>query len=180
MINKTLFSKSIKDKLLATQDKEAIDGLELVFQKEITKLKKQLIDKLYSVIGGKASQGVTNVLGEIIIPKSTKFTQKLLQEVDFLTVDTKKSISLSALKKLSVLKNTEVINHSKDKKNTPKRIYDVHYKKLGKTTFLLDLFLDGGIPIKSFVQNSDVNPNVSDLLENQCLCKKLDFKNIIV
>ncbi len=84
------------------------------------------------------------------------------------------------MKKLSVLKNTEVIHPSKDKKNTPKRIYDVHYKKLGKTTFLLDLFLDGGIPIKPFVQNSDVNPNVSDLLENQCLCKKLDFKNIIV
>ena len=97
-----------------------------------------------------------------------------------ITVHTKKSISLSALKKLSILKNTEVMNHSKDKKNIPKRIYDVHYKKLGKTTFLLDLFLDGGIPIKSFVQNSDVNPNVSDLLENQCLCKKLDFKNIIV
>ena len=30
------------------------------------------------------------MLGETIIPKSTKFTQKLLQEVDFLTVDTKK------------------------------------------------------------------------------------------
>ena len=97
-----------------------------------------------------------------------------------ITVYTKKSISLSALKKLSVLKNIEIVNYSKDKKSTPKRIYDVHYKKLGKNTFLLDLFLDGGIPIKSFVQNSDVNPNVSDLLENQCLCKKLDFKNIIV
>jgi len=53
-------------------------------------LKKVLIDKLYVLIGGKASQGVINVLEETIIPKSTKFTQKLLQEVDFLTVDTKK------------------------------------------------------------------------------------------
>jgi len=90
VINKTLFSKSVKDKLLAAQDKEEIDVLEVEFQKEVAKLKKKLIDKLYTIVGGKASQGVTNVLGEMIIPKSKKFTQKLLQEVDFLTVDTKK------------------------------------------------------------------------------------------
>jgi hypothetical protein len=71
-------------------------------------------------------------------------------------------------------------NFSKDKKNIPKRIYDIHYKKLGKTTFVLDLFVDGGIPLKSFIQNSDLTPNVSELLENPCLCTKLDFKNIIV
>ncbi|RMW40490.1 MAG: hypothetical protein EA442_02635, partial [Candidatus Nitrosopelagicus sp.] len=84
------------------------------------------------------------------------------------------------LKKLSILKNAEIINNSKDKKNIPKRIYDIHYKKLGKTTFVLDLFVDGGIPLKSFIQNSDLTPNVSELLENPCLCTKLDFKNIIV
>ena len=97
-----------------------------------------------------------------------------------ITIDTKKSISLSTLKKLYILKNAEIMNHSKNKRNIRKRIYDVHYKKLGKTTFLLDLFVDGGIPIKSFVENSDLTPNISELLGNQCLCKKLDFKNIIV
>ena len=90
VINKTLLSKSVKDKSLVAQDKEEIEILEASFQKEIAILKKALIDKLYILIGGKASQGVINVLGETIIPKSTKFTQKLLQEVDFLTVDTKK------------------------------------------------------------------------------------------
>ena len=97
-----------------------------------------------------------------------------------ITIDTKNLISTSKLKKLSILKNTEIINHSKDKKNTPKRIYDIHYKKLGKTSFLLDLLVDGGIPLKSFIQNSDLTPNISELLENPCLCTKLDFKNIIV
>ena len=97
-----------------------------------------------------------------------------------ITIDTKNLISSSKLKKLSILKNIEIINHSKDKKNTPKRIYDIHYKKLGKTSFLLDLLVDGGIPIKSFVQNSALTPNISELLENQCSCKKLDFKNIVV
>jgi len=97
-----------------------------------------------------------------------------------ITIHTKNLVSSSKLKKLSILKNTEIINHSKNKKNTPKRIYDIHYKKLGKTSFLLDLLVDGGIPIKSFVQNSALTPNISELLENQCSCKKLDFKNIVV
>ena len=65
-------------------------------------------------------------------------------------------------------------------KNFSKRIYKIGYKKIGKNSFTLDLFADGGIPIKSFIQNSDFTPNVSELLENQCECKKFDFKNIIV
>ena len=97
-----------------------------------------------------------------------------------ITIDTKKPITSSTLKKLFILKNAEIMNQSKDKKNNSKRIFDVHYKKLGKTTFLLDLFVDGGLPLKSFIQNSDLTPNLSELLENQCLCKKLDFKNITV
>ena len=43
-----------------------------------------------------------------------------------------------------------------------------------------DLFADGGISFKSLIQESDVVPNVSELLENQCECKKFDFKNIVV
>ena len=68
----------------------------------------------------------------------------------------------------------------KIKKVFPKRIYKIGYKKLGKTSFILDLLADGGIPIKSLIQNSDLSPNVSELLKNQCKCKKFDFKNIIV
>ena len=95
-------------------------------------------------------------------------------------IDTKKPISLTQLKKLDILKNSEIHDAGKNKKNTQKRIYKISYKKLGKTSFLLDLLLDGGIPIKSFIQNSEITPNVSKLLDNQCRCKSLDFKNIIL
>ena len=95
-------------------------------------------------------------------------------------IDTKKPISLTQLKKLDILKNSEIHDTGKNKKNTQKRIYKISYKKLGKTSFLLDLLLDGGIPIKSFIQNSEITPNVSELLDNQCRCKSLDFKNIIL
>ena len=95
-------------------------------------------------------------------------------------VDTEKPISLAHLKKLTILENAIIHDPSKDKKNIDKKIYKIRYKKLGKTSFHLDLFVDGGIPIKFFIQNSDVTPNISELLGNHCQCRKIDFKNIIV
>ena len=97
-----------------------------------------------------------------------------------ITIDTKKPISSTQLKKLKILENAEIQDFSRDKRSIKKRIYKVGYKKLGKTSFILDLFADGGISIKSLIQQSDVVPNVSELLENQCECKKFDFKNIVV
>ena len=97
-----------------------------------------------------------------------------------ITIDTKKPISSNQLKKLKILENAEIQDFSRDKRSIKKRIYKVGYKKLGKTSFILDLFADGGISIKSLIQQSDVVPNVSELLENQCECKKFDFKNIVV
>mgnify|MGYP006084628961 CR=1 FL=1 len=97
-----------------------------------------------------------------------------------ITVETEKSISLTQLKKLKVLENSIIKDLSRDKKNSQKRIYKIEYKKIGKTMFILDLFVDGGIPIKSFIQNSDLTPNVSDLIKNRCKCIKFDFKNILV
>ena len=94
-------------------------------------------------------------------------------------IETEKPISSIQLKKLKILKNS-IINLPNDKKNSKKRIYEIKYKKTGKTKFVLNLFVDGGIPIKSFVQNSDMTPNISDLIENRCKCIQFDFKNILV
>ena len=96
------------------------------------------------------------------------------------TIDTAKPISSSQLKKLKTLVNSEIEDISRDRKNFHKKIYKVGYKKLGQNSFILDLIVDGGLPIKSFIQNSDTVPNVSELLKNKCKCKKFDFKNIIV
>ena len=95
-------------------------------------------------------------------------------------VDTEKPILLTHLKKLDVLENVKIHDPSKDKKNLYKQIYQIRYKKLAKTSFRLDLLADGGIPIKFFIQSSDIAPNVSELLQNSCHCRKIDFKNIIV
>ena len=113
------------------------------------------------------------------LPEQPKGSIPFKSEVSII-IDTEKAISLTQLTKLKILENITIHDSSKDKKNTHKRIYKVGYKKLGKTSFVLELFADGGLPIKSFIQNSDISPNVSDLLENSCKCKKFDFRNIIV
>ena len=90
VIGKTLFSKTIKDRRIKAQDKEELESIDKCFELEALKLKKILVDKLYQLVGGKSSQGINNVLGEEVIPKSVKFTQKVLMQVDFLSVNPNK------------------------------------------------------------------------------------------
>ena len=90
VIGKTLFSKTIKDRRTKSLDKEELELVDKNFNVEALKLKKVLVDKIYQVVGGKSSQGIENVLGEKVIAKSVKFTQKVLMTVDFLSVNPKK------------------------------------------------------------------------------------------
>ena len=85
-------------------------------------------------------------------------------------IDTEKPILLNDLKKLNILENVKIHDLSKDKKNLNKQIYQIRYKKIDKTSFRLDLFADGGVPIKFFIQSSDVTPNVSELLHMDVFC----------
>ena len=90
VIGKSLFSKTIKDRRLKAHDKDELEIVDKNFEVESLKLKKVLVDKIYQVVGGKSSQGIDNVLGEEVIAKSVKFTQKVLMTVDFLSVNPKK------------------------------------------------------------------------------------------
>ena len=51
-------------------------------------LKKVLVDKLFVLVIGKTSQGVSNNFREELIPKSTKFTQKMLMAIDYADINT--------------------------------------------------------------------------------------------
>ncbi len=82
VIDKKLFSRSIKDKRKRVEDKNKIDKLENQYREKQEKLREQLLEKLYVLVNGKTSQGVFNDLNEEIIPKGAKFTQKILQGID--------------------------------------------------------------------------------------------------
>lgn len=87
VVDKKLFSKIIKDKKAKSKEKDIIKKLDDEYNKNISELKVKLIEKLNIVLGGKTSLGVYNKYKEEQVPAKVKFTQKLLQNVDFLNVN---------------------------------------------------------------------------------------------
>jgi tRNA pseudouridine synthase 10 len=61
-----------------------------------------------------------------------------------------------------------------------KRIYDIKIKKTDDRSFTVLVELDGGIPIKRLVTGTNVEPNISMLLENTCKCTTFDFHKIVL
>ena len=86
VIDKKLFSKTIKDRKLRNQDKILVENLDKKHAEESAALKSMLIEKLFTLVNGKTSQGVKDNFNNDLIPKGTKFTQKLLAELDFINV----------------------------------------------------------------------------------------------
>jgi len=81
VIDKKLFERAVKDKSKRAKDKIDIANLESEYIIKFEELRATLIDKLFSLISGKTSQGVMNDLGEEILQKGKKYTLKILNAV---------------------------------------------------------------------------------------------------
>ena len=82
VVDKSLYARSVKDKKTRTKEKEQLDKMEADHNARLEEFRETLIDKLLALINGKTSQGVTNKYKDVIIPKRTKFTKKVLNGVD--------------------------------------------------------------------------------------------------
>jgi len=82
VIDKKLFTRSLKDKRKRNQDKEALEALEDSYDVKFDDLKAVLVEKLFAIVNGKTCQGIVNDLGEEILPKGKKYTLKLLSSVE--------------------------------------------------------------------------------------------------
>ena len=82
VIEKKLFSRAVKDKRKRAQDKEDISKLEDFYDTKFDDLQSVLVEKLFTIVGGKTAQGISNDLGEDVFPKGKKFTLKMLNAVD--------------------------------------------------------------------------------------------------
>ncbi len=87
IINKKLFSRSVKDKKHKITEKPIIAKIDEETNNKIDELTNKLIDKLFILVNGKTSQGVKDFFNVSIIPKGNKFTLKLLQGIDFLNIN---------------------------------------------------------------------------------------------
>lgn len=96
-------------------------------------------------------------------------------EIDVIT---KNQISINHLKHLKSIPDSHVIVYEDSGKRSEKTIYSLKYKKTSKTTFKLEIDAEGGLPVKRFVNDSNVVPNVEQTIENPCKCNYFDFHKI--
>ncbi|MFC5282918.1 DNA-directed RNA polymerase subunit beta [Pedobacter alpinus] len=81
VIDTKLFSRAKKTS--KAEEKAMIEKLDAKHEKAVRELRESLVEKLFTIVNGKTSQGVYNVYKELLIAKGVKFTQKLLMELDY-------------------------------------------------------------------------------------------------
>ena len=125
VIDKKLFSKSVKDKRTRAMDKETVAILEKEYNQKAAELKSILVNKLFTILSGKTSQGIVSSLGDDLIPKGVKYTLKALQAIDYDTVNTHKTkwvvdkelnFKIQTLMNNFLLKNSELLSDFRRKK----------------------------------------------------------------
>ena len=82
VIDKKLFTRSVKDKRKRNQDKAELEALEVSYDVKFEELRGIMVEKLFSIVNGKTCQGVQNDLGEEVLPKGKKYTLKMLSKVE--------------------------------------------------------------------------------------------------
>ncbi len=87
VISKKLFQRAKKDKNSKVREKAAIEKLEKVHEKSVSDLMEVLLEKLQTLLKDRSSAGVNNTFGEVLIGKGSKFTQKNLSGIDYMSVD---------------------------------------------------------------------------------------------
>ncbi len=88
VIDKKLFSRANKDSKKGKQtEKLQLEKIDAQFAKDAGELKGILVDKLWTIVKDKTTQGIKDYLGTEIYAKGTKFTRKMLEEIDYLNLN---------------------------------------------------------------------------------------------
>ena len=114
VVDKKLFTRSVKDKRKRNQDKQELQILEENYDSKFDNLKGILVEKLFTIVNGKTSQGVQNDLGEDVLPKGKKYTLKMLSGVEDYTHLSKGSWTTSSETNLMI---ADLIHNYKIKEN---------------------------------------------------------------
>lgn len=131
---------------------------------------------------------------KIRFPKKIKLNSIVLQELKIinqmpkepikfksiieLSVEAENEVDSTKLKLLKNLKKSPIIVYEKFDKRNEKKVYSLKYKKTSPQSFSINLTVDGGLPIKKFVDGDNISPTLTDLLDCQCRCKEFDFHQI--
>ncbi len=80
VIGTKLFSRPKKDKDLRAKSKKEVEVLKAQYSKDLTVVRNQMVDKLFTLLQGKTSQGVIHKFGDEIISKGVKFNKSNISE----------------------------------------------------------------------------------------------------
>jgi len=87
VIRKQLFARAKKDKTSKVKEKTLLEKLDKDFDKRVADLKAVLVEKLMTVLSGKVSAGISTIYREEQISKGTKFSAKVLTDLDYSVID---------------------------------------------------------------------------------------------
>jgi DNA-directed RNA polymerase subunit beta len=85
VIDTKLFSRA--KKMSKEVERKALEKLEITHEKNVRVLKERLVEKLFTIVNGKTSQGIYNVYKELLVAKGAKFTQKILTDLDYANIN---------------------------------------------------------------------------------------------
>ena len=83
IINRRLYTRSIKDRKAKNADKEKLQEADARFEKAAGDLRSDMVSRLAKMLKDKASQGVFDNIGTEVIAKGTKFTKTILNTLDY-------------------------------------------------------------------------------------------------
>ncbi|WP_333866960.1 DNA-directed RNA polymerase subunit beta [Sphingobacterium sp.] len=121
VIDTKLFSRA--KKMSKEVERKTLEKLEVAHDRVVKSLKDRLVEKLFTVVNGKTSQGVYNVYKELLVAKGAKFTQKILAELDYnninpmgwTTDEDKNELIKMALHNYNIKINEELGSFKRDK-----------------------------------------------------------------
>jgi len=86
VIGSKLMSRLVKDRKSKAKDKDIVKEIEDRYQVEYNKLHDVAVSKLYKILEGKIAHNIHDNAKNIVIAKGAKFSQKLLNTVDFTSI----------------------------------------------------------------------------------------------
>ena len=87
VVDKKLFSRANRDgKKSKAAEKAQLEKLDMAFNEQAEVLRSRLLEKLAVLLKDKTTAGIRDYFGVEIVAKGTRFTQKMLGEIDFLNV----------------------------------------------------------------------------------------------
>jgi DNA-directed RNA polymerase subunit beta len=125
VIDKKLFSRAVKDRKARTEEKAVLTKVDEEHRKKLLELRAVFFEKLMTLIDGKASGGVFNNYKEEIVPKGSKFTKKVIADIDYdvvnplnWTADKKTNDSVKRLIHNFNIQSSDLLGYYKRKKFT--------------------------------------------------------------